>query len=347
MKKIKLTQFSGGGGWASKLSAKQLAQVLSNLKTDYVKNNHIGFEASEDCSFFSFNDNQMILQSVDFFTPIVDDPFIFGQIAAANSLSDVYAKGGKPLFALNIVEFPIDHLPTSILSTIINGGYDIAKKASIPILGGHSIKDNIPKYGLVVTGIIDKNSIIKNNTIKEGDDLILTKPIGTGIVASAIKKSICSLKTEKQAIAQMIELNKIASEIMVEIGVNACTDITGYGLIGHLFEMAKNSNLTIEIKFNQIPLIENLIELIDQGCVPGGSKKNLNYYKEHVIFNKNLNKNQKIIFSDAQTSGGLLISCPKNQSTQLIKKLNDERIIQSSIIGEVIPKKNTMINIIE
>ena len=287
----------------------------------------------------------MIIQSLDFFTPIVDDPFIFGQIAAANSLSDIYAKGGKPLFALNIVEFPINKLPISVLSDIIKGGYSIAQRASIPILGGHSIKDNVPKYGLVVTGIIDKNNIVKNNTIQKNDDLILTKPIGTGIVASAIKKSRCPESTKKQALEQMIELNDVTSNIMLKIGINACTDVTGYGLIGHLYEMAKNSNLTINVKFNQIILIKNLIELISKEYIPGGSKDNLAFYKKNILFDKNINEYQKIILADAQTSGGLLISCSKNKSQHLIKELNKKRKIKSSIIGEVISKQDKILTI--
>ena len=207
-KNIKLSQYSSGAGWACKISAKDLTQVLSKLNNSR-NNNSSGFEQFDDCAIYPIDDKQSIIQTVDFFTPIVDDPFTFGQIAACNSLSDIYAMGGKPLFALNIVAFPTETLPLSILSDILKGGENICKKAEVNILGGHSIKDDSPKYGLAVTGIIDNNKIVKNNTAKVGDVLILTKPLGTGIITTAIKKGLANTQSKEEAIKSMLTLKKL------------------------------------------------------------------------------------------------------------------------------------------
>jgi len=297
--------------------------------------NTIGFESSEDCAVFPLDKEHFLLQSVDFFTPIVDDPFIFGQIAATNSLSDIYAMGGTPLYALNIAEFPSEDLPLDILSQIMDGGLDIAKKAGIPILGGHTIKDSVPKYGLVVTGQVEKNNLTLNSTAKAGDILILTKPLGLGIISTAIKKGKAPSFIIEEAVDTMIQLNKGAAESMNAIGVHACTDITGYGLLGHLFEMCKASGVSATLEFNEIPLIQGVYELTQKGFVPGGTKHNLDYVSSHVNFSKKFSKNQQYLLADAQTSGGLLISLPKEKAEDLLSLLNKNGCITSSIIGNV------------
>ena len=285
--------------------------------------------------YFPLDEKHFLLQSVDFFTPIVDDPFIFGQIAATNSLSDIYAMGGTPLYALNIAEFPSDDLPLDILSQIMDGGLDIAKKAGIPILGGHTIKDSVPKYGLVVTGQVEKNNLTLNSTAQAGDILILTKPLGLGIISTAIKKGKAPSFIIEEAVDTMIQLNKGAKDAMNAIGVNACTDITGYGLLGHLLEICQASEVSATLEFNAIPLIQGVYELTQKGFVPGGSKHNLDYVSSHVNFSKNISKDQQCLLADAQTSGGLLISLPKEKAEDLQHSLNKNGCISSSIIGNV------------
>ena len=295
--------------------------------------NTSGFEQFDDCAIYPIDEKKSIIQTVDFFTPIVDDPFTFGQIAACNALSDIYAMGGKPLFALNIVAFPTDTLPLSILSDILKGGENICKEAEVNILGGHSIKDESPKYGLAVTGIIDNNKIVKNNTAKSGDVLILTKPLGTGIITTAIKKGLSNKKSEDEVIKSMLTLNKKACLAINEIGVNACTDITGYGLLGHLNEICSSSNLTANISLNNIDFLSGVKELAAKGTVPGGTKNNLSFYKEHIKFGDSIKTFHKYMLADAQTAGGLLIALPEQNSKFLLDRLNSNSKYTSKIIG--------------
>ena len=318
---VKLTQLSSGAGWACKLSPEDLSQVLGKIKNTSDNESIIDFSSFDDAAAFNIGGNT-ILQSVDFFSPIVDDPYIFGQIAAANSLSDIYAMGGTPKFALNIVGFPSEDLSLNILSEILKGGMDIASKAGIPILGGHSVKDKEPKYGMVVTGLSNGNPI-KNSTAQIDDSLILTKPLGLGVISTAIKKEIASENMIKDAIDTMTTLNKAASEIMVDVGVNACTDITGYGLLGHLLEMCKGSELCADIKFDAIKFIDGSIKAAYDNVIPGGTKRNLSYIEKHIKFSDNIDKIKQLLLADAQTSGGLLISVPKNKEEELQAKLLD------------------------
>ena len=304
------------------------------MKIDLPKNT-IGFESSEDCSVSPWDEDHFLLQSVDFFTPIVDDPFIFGQIAATNSLSDIYAMGGTPLHALNIVAFPSEDLPLDILSQIMDGGLDVANKAGIPILGGHTIKDPVPKYGLVVTGRVEKNNLTLNSTAKAGDVLILTKPLGLGIISTAIKKDKSPDFIVDEAVKTMTHLNRGAAEAMNTIGVHACTDVTGYGLLGHLFEMCQASKVSATLEFNTIPLIQGVYELAQKGLIPGGTKRNMDYISSHVNFSKTLSKEQQYLLADAQTSGGLLISVTKEKAQDLQNLLNENGCLTSSIIGSV------------
>ena len=331
---------------------------MSKLKINTFKDTK-GFENFDDCGIYKLNSKQSIIQTVDFFTPIVDDPYFFGQIAAANSLSDIYAMGGKPLFALNIAAFPTEKLDLDILSKILEGGADKCNEANIPILGGHTIKDDIPKYGLAVTGIIDNNKIILNSTAKPDDDIILTKPIGSGIISTAIKKGLASSKTIKSTIDIMNTLNEYASDKMYKYKINACTDITGYGLLGHLNEMCKGSKLTAKISFEKVSLIDEVVTFAKKNIIqentqkehrdiakaikniiPGGTKKNLDYNKKDIDFSNNYEEYQKYILADAQTSGGLLMSCPKENSEILIKSLNKNSKYKSKIIGEFTNKQN-------
>jgi len=336
-KKIKLTQYSSGAGWACKLSAKDLTQVLSKLNSISNSNSNSGFENFDDCSIYKINDKQSIIQSVDFFTPIVDDPYTFGLISAANAISDIYAMGGKPLFALNIVAFPSDDLPLDILSDILKGGLDKCKEANINILGGHSIKDKTPKYGLAVTGLIENNLILKNNTPNKSDVLLLTKPLGSGILTTAIKKGLTNDKTSADVIELMSTLNHDLSEINVKI--NACTDITGYGLLGHLNEMTQDNNLSANINYNNVPFVDQVADFAKKDVIPGGTRKNLKFYEKNIYFDKSISKYQQLMIADAQTSGGLLISTNKDNVEKLIKTLNKNSKYNTVEIGYFSSKK--------
>ena len=283
----------------------------------------------------------MIVQTVDFFTPIVDDPYQFGQIAAANSLSDIYAMGAKPLFALNIVGYPINDLPKNILTEILQGGADKAEEAGIPIVGGHSVDDKEPKYGLVVTGEIEEDKIWKNSGANIGDALVLTKPLGTGVIATAIKKGSISQRNIELAVESMASLNRESADTLRGYNANAVTDVTGFGLLGHLKEMCDNSSVSAEINFHDLEFLPSAFELAMEGIITGGTKRNLNYLREFVSFNDNLDQTQQLLTADAQTSGGLLISLPVDEARSFIKDLNDK----PTIIGQITKKQPYLIRV--
>ena len=290
------------------------------------------YTSTDDAAVVRLNDGKILLQTVDFFTPIIDDPYTFGQISAANSLSDIYAMGGIPLFALNIVAFPIQKLSHTILSEIMQGGADKADEAGIPIVGGHSIDDNEPKYGLVVTGEVSEKNIWVNTGAKPGDSLILTKPLGTGVIATAIKKEMASSSIIESAVKSMVMLNKKASETLQNFNPNAVTDITGFGLMGHLIEICKGSNVSSIINFSDINFLPGTIDLANEGIMPGGSKRNLEYAENYVKFSDSLSPTEKLLACDAQTSGGLLISIPNDEADQFISAYGHQAIKIGSII---------------
>tara|TARA_B100000809_G_scaffold201207_1_gene201745 strand:+ start:10229 stop:11089 length:861 start_codon:yes stop_codon:yes gene_type:complete len=283
------------------------------------------------------------VQTVDFFTPIVDDPYQFGQIAAANSLSDIYAMGAKPIFALNIVGFPINDLPKKMLTTILQGGADKAKEAGIPTVGGHSVDDKEPKYGLVVTGEVEEKNIVTNKYATPGDVLVLTKPLGTGIIATAIKKGVVKNDVIRAAVESMSALNDLASKIMVELGVKTATDVSGFGLLGHLNEICEASKVSAEIKYDDLPLLPGVNKLASDGIIPGGTKRNLSFAESFTQFLEDQTKIEKLITSDAQTSGGLLISLPPDSAKMFIKKFNERSPIKAQKIGNIIKQKTNTI----
>ena len=273
----------------------------------------------------------------------MDDPYQFGQIAAANSLSDIYAMGAKPIFALNIVGFPINDLPKEMLTTILQGGADKAKEAGIPTVGGHSVDDKEPKYGLVVTGEVEEKDIVANKSATPGDVLVLTKPLGTGIIATAIKKGLAKNDIIKTAVESMSALNELASIIMVELGVKTATDVSGFGLLGHLNEICEASKVSAEIKYDDLPLLPGVNELASDGIIPGGTKRNLSFAISFTHFHNQLTKIQKLISADAQTSGGLLISLPPDSAKIFIKKFNERSPIKAQEIGNIIKQKTNTI----
>lgn len=285
---------------------------------------------------------KIIIQTVDFFTPIVDEPYQFGQIAAANALSDIYAMGGKPLFALNIVGFPISELPKSILTEILQGGADKAEEAGIPIVGGHSVDDKEPKFGMVVTGEVDEINMWKNSSAKVGDVLILTKPLGTGVIATAIKKGVADPETIQRAIESMAMLNKSAASALQGLTVNAVTDVTGYGLLGHLKEICQGSGVSAIINFDKLDFLSGVRQLAESGIMAGGTKRNLAYVKDYLMFDDGLSELEKLLAADAQTSGGLLISLPENDANIFFQNFGDS----ARIIGKITDTKESLIHLI-
>ncbi|MCK5822751.1 MAG: selenide, water dikinase SelD [Bacteroidales bacterium] len=337
-KEIKLTHYTQGLGCACKLRPQELEKILKKIPVSQNANVLVGTDTTDDAAIYKIDNDKAIVQTVDFFTPIVDDPYSFGAISAANSISDIYAMGAKPLFALNIVGFPSNRLPMSVLEDILKGAQDKANEAGITIVGGHTIDDTEPKYGMTVTGIIDINKILTNSNAKSGDAIILTKPIGAGIISTAIKRGLADKQTEKEAIDTMSQLNKYAADIMADFPVNSCTDVTGFGLLGHLLEMTKSSKIDAEIFFNNVPLLRQAWDFAVSNVIPGGSLNNLDYVKDYIVWDSNISDTAKAVLCDAQTSGGLLISLPFEYKDKIIDKLHSSGIIKATYIGKFLTK---------
>ena len=297
----------------------------------------VGFDTSDDAAVYRLTDDIAVVQTIDFFPPIVDDPYDFGAIAAVNALSDVYAMGGTPLLALNIVCFPED-LPKEVLGRILLGGMDVAKEAGIVIAGGHTVKDREPKYGLSVTGIVRPDRIITNADAAAGDDLVLTKPLGSGIITTAAKAGVTDDATIAGAVEAMRQLNRAGAEAMVEAGVKSATDITGFGLAGHLLGMLKASGTAAKLRFSDIPLLPGVQELAERGVVPGGTRNNLDAFDAQVAWGDGITDEEKLIFCDAQTSGGLLIAVP-SASTQAVLDGLARRGVTGAVIGRVVAEE--------
>jgi selenide, water dikinase len=298
----------------------------------------VGNESSDDGGIYQLTDDLAMVQTVDYFTPIVDDPYQFGQIAAANALSDVYAMGGTPKTVLNIVGFPIKKLGSEILTEILSGAQNKVIEAGAVTVGGHSIDDQEPKFGLSVTGIVHPKKYWTNNGAKEGDVMVLTKPLGVGILTTGIKRKMVSADQEKDVIEVMSMLNKSAAEVLHDFHPHAVTDVTGFGLIGHAFEMAKASGVSIEFSYSSIPLLEGTKELAAKGVIPGGSKANHQWLEEKVHYNPSINKEDQWIVCDAITSGGLLVSLPEDEAEKYIEMLGLHSI-SANIIGRVLTKQ--------
>ncbi|CAM2845218.1 selenide, water dikinase SelD [Hathewaya histolytica] len=300
----------------------------------------VGIETADDAAVYKLTDELAAIQTLDFFTPVVDDPYMFGQIAAANSLSDVYAMGGKPSVALNIVCFP-NCLDIDILGDILKGGADKVKESGAVVIGGHSVSDDEPKYGLSVMGIVHPDKILKNYGSRPGDILILTKPLGTGILNTAIKAGLASDDAYNKAVKVMSTLNKYSAEIITKYEISACTDITGFGIMGHCYEMAEGSNVTLKIYSSKLPYIEEAEEYAKMGLVPAGAYSNRNYLEGKYEIRRSQSWIDDLLF-DPQTSGGLLVSCSMDEGEKIIKELNTLDI-KSSIIGEVTELKDKYI----
>jgi len=296
----------------------------------------VGLDRADDAGVYKINDELALIQTVDFFTPIVDDPYWFGQIAAANALSDVYAMGGEPKTAMNIVGFPAKDMDLSILRRILEGGLDKMKEAGVVLVGGHSVEDKELKYGLSVTGFVHPDRVLTKKNIQPGDQLILTKSLGTGIINTAVKGNLASAEIIEQVTLLMATLNKLPAEIMKNYPVHACTDITGFGLLGHLAEMVEGSNLSIRLQAGNIPVIPETRDYAVMGMVPGGAYKNREFRENMIEFSSEVDRVMQDILFDPQTSGGLLISLESSRAPSLLENLKSLGIRDATIIGEVV-----------
>ncbi len=342
---VKLTHFTHGLGCACKIQPQSLEKILEKLPVPTDPSILVGAETSDDAAVYRLSDNLAAILTLDFFTPIVDSPYYFGAIAAANALSDIYAMGGKPVMALNIVGFPAARLPLTILETILKGASDKAEEAGISILGGHTVDDTEPKYGMAVMGILSPDAIITNRNAQPGDALILTKPLGTGIITTAGKRGLADERTMNEAIEIMSALNHKAAQTMMNYPVNACTDITGFGLMGHLKEMTQGSRTDAVIYAEKTPIIPKARDFAAANVVPGGSLSNVQYVSTIVDWDKSVSQLDKILLCDAQTSGGLLISLPAQYEESFLQELKKQGIKNAAGIGYILQNGSGKINV--
>jgi selenide,water dikinase len=332
---VRLTHLVTSAGCASKIDQASLKRVIEGLSFPADPRVLVGAAAGDDAGVYQLDDGTALVQTVDVFTPSVDDPYLFGQVAAANSVSDIYAMGGRPLVALSIVGFPIDTVPENVLHEILRGGIDKMAEAGVAVIGGHSIKDPEIKAGFAVTGVVDPAHLTLRAGARPGDVLVLTKPIGTGIVAFAAQMDRAPAAALDAAARSMTTLNKAAAELMLECGAHGCTDITGFGLIGHLAEMAAGSGTDVEIVWDDIPLLPGVLELVGQGVVPGGVERNRESSGAAVKLGKGVEQSMLDVCMDAQTSGGLLIAVPKKKADALLARLHKAGVAEAAVIGKV------------
>ncbi|MFY9718060.1 MAG: selenide, water dikinase SelD [Candidatus Cybelea sp.] len=333
-KSIRLTELSACAGCAAKLGAAELRSVMERVSPATDARVLVGYGDSDDAGVYLLQENLALVQTVDFFTPIVDDPYDFGRISATNALSDVYAMGGRPLSALNIVAFPED-LDLSILASILNGGASVARDAGVAILGGHTIKDAEPKYGMAVTGIVDPHRIVTNAGAQPGDVLVLTKPLGTGILTTALKRGAIGESALGHAVQWMTTLNAAASEAMLAAAAHAATDVTGFGLLGHAENIARTSRVRLVIEAGRVPLMHHVLELIEAGVVPGGTRHNAETHAAFTLFAEAVPASMRLALSDAQTSGGLLIAIGAERVDTLLEELSARNCF-AAVIGKVL-----------
>ena len=332
---VKLTHYTHGLGCACKLRPQALEEVLAALPPPADPAVLVGTETSDDAAVYRLDDETAIVQTVDFFTPIVDDPYWFGAISAANSLSDVYAMGARPLFGLNIVGFPSNRLPLRVLEQILRGAIDKAAEAGVSVIGGHTVDDTEPKFGLAVTGIVHPERVLRNSTARAGDALVLTKPLGVGIISTAVKRGLADEATAREAAELMATLNRAAAEAMIEVGAHACTDVTGFGLLGHLREMSAGSGMDVTVDAPAVPMLPAARAFAGADVVPGGTLDNLAHVEPYVTFAPGVSRVEQLILADAQTSGGLLISLAADRVDALLAALRARGVRQAAHIGRV------------
>lgn len=333
MEEIKLTQYSHGSGCGCKIAPKDLEAILqSSFVFPDEKKLIVGNHTKDDAAVYDIGNNQYLISTTDFFTPITDDAFDFGKIAAANAISDIYAMGGTPIMAIAILGWPVGKLPNELAQKVLDGGREICKQANISLAGGHSIDSPEPFFGLAVNGITTKNRLKKNNTAKEGDILILTKPLGVGIISTAAKRSVVKKEDHENALKWMTALNSIGEKLSNYEEVHAMTDVTGFGLLGHLIEMCEGSNLSAEIEYSKIPLLENLQHYTSQFIYPDNTMRNWSSYQSQV---EGISGESLLTLSDPQTNGGLLIAVEQKSVNNLLNSLKGSDL---HVIGKLLPK---------
>ncbi|PUA16522.1 selenide, water dikinase SelD [Glaciimonas sp. PCH181] len=333
---IKLTSFSHGGGCGCKIAPGVLAEILKNSTGFAVpKELMVGIETADDAAVYKLNDEQALIATTDFFMPIVDDPYDFGRIAATNAISDVYAMGGTPIMALALVGMPIDKLPIEVIGKILKGGESICAEAGIPIAGGHTIDSVEPIYGLVVLGLVHPSKVKRNAGAKAGDKIILGKPIGVGVLSAALKKDALDAQGYAALIENTTKLNKPGKLLSELDGVHALTDVTGFGLLGHLLELARAAKLSAALNMHQIPLLPDVQRLAEQGYITGASGRNWDGYGREVILDDAITSVQKALLTDPQTSGGLLVSCAPDAVDAVLALFQREGFADAAVVGEM------------
>lgn len=334
---VRLTQFSHGGGCGCKIAPGVLEQILAKSAPGLVpKQLLVGIETADDAAVYQINDTQAIVATTDFFMPIVDDPFDFGAIAATNAISDVYAMGGQPLFALALVGMPVDKLPMETIRHILEGGESVCARAGIPIAGGHTIDSAEPIYGLVVIGLVDPRNLKRNAGAKPGDKLVLGKPLGVGIFSAALKAGRLGKDGYQAMLASTTKLNTPGPRLGLLPGVHALTDVTGFGLLGHLLEICKGSQVAAHVDWDRLPVLPNALELAREGFTTGASKRNFAGYGDKVTLGPGIDEAGKALLTDPQTSGGLLVSCAPDAVEEVLAIFASEGFGQAVVIGEMV-----------
>jgi selenide,water dikinase len=343
----RLTSLSHGGGCGCKIAPGVLSEILKSVpQLPFPKELLVGIETSDDAAVYQINESQAIVATTDFFMPIVDDPFDFGKIAATNAISDIYAMGGSPLFALALVGMPIKVLSNTTIARILEGGAEACRSAGIPIAGGHTIDSVEPIYGLVAIGIVDPKRVKSNAAAQAGDVLILGKPLGVGILSAALKKDLLDDAGYQEMISNTTKLNSAGPDLAKLSGVHALTDVTGFGLAGHTLELARGSKLTAQIQWNQVPLLSNVQKLADQGVITGASDRNWQSYGAEVHLPEQFNPAQQALLTDPQTSGGLLVSCSSDAVNAVLEIFKQHHFASACVIGQMTSKQNQHLEIL-
>ena len=334
---VRLTQFSHGGGCGCKIAPGVLEQILSKAAPGAVpKQLLVGIETSDDAAVYQINERQAIVATTDFFMPIVDDPFDFGAIAATNAISDVYAMGGQPLFALALVGMPVNQLPLEVIRKILEGGESVCARAGIPVAGGHTIDSVEPIYGLVAIGLVDPRNLKRNAGARPGDQLVLGKPLGVGIYSAALKKGRLDEAGYRAMIENTTKLNTPGARLGALEGVHALTDVTGFGLLGHLLEIAKGSSAAARVRWKDVPLLDGVVDLAREGILTGASGRNWAGYGERVRLDASLGEAERGVLTDPQTSGGLLVACAPETVDEVLRTFHAEGFGRAAVIGEIL-----------
>jgi selenide,water dikinase len=336
MPTVRLTEFSHGAGCACKLGPLELAQVLRHVPVARDPRILVDAATRDDAAVFQLAPDRAVVATVDFFTPVVDDAYDFGRIAAANAVSDIYAMGATPLFALNLAAWPRDTLPLDLLGEVLRGGADVARQAGMFVVGGHSVDDPEPKYGMAVFGEAHPDRIVTNAGARAGDALVLTKPLGLGVLTTALKRNLATAEELAPAVALMTTLNAGAARAMLDVGVHAATDVTGFGLLGHLHNLLRASGVAAEVRARAVPLLAGAREAAERGAIPGGTQRNRDSLADVATFGAGVDEITVALLCDAQTSGGLLIALPEERGPALVAALARERTPAAAVIGRAV-----------